>query len=140
MEKNPLEPRPLPPSLRANRVPVGSPLYNDMVEFMYDEAEMFDTLRLRDWVAMVAKDIEYTVPLRHTRATRDQDKSVVRTVQHMYDDYRSIMLRGPLVRRHPFPELQDAGCRGRDQGHQPGQGRRQFHRLHGPAGGDRAGL
>lgn len=93
MEKNPLEPTPLPPSLRANRVPVGSPLYNDMVEFLYDEAELFDTLRLRDWIAMVAKDIEYTVPLRHTRATRDQDKSIVRTVQHMYDDYRSIMLR-----------------------------------------------
>jgi 3-phenylpropionate/cinnamic acid dioxygenase small subunit len=93
MEKNPLEPTPLPPSVRANRVAIGSQVYNDIVEFMYDEAEYFDTLRLRDWIAMVAKDIEYTVPLRHTRATRDQDKSVVRTVQHMFDDYRSIMLR-----------------------------------------------
>jgi hypothetical protein len=37
MEKNPLEPAPLPPSLRANRVAVGSPLYNDMVEFMYEK-------------------------------------------------------------------------------------------------------
>lgn len=93
MEKNPLEPRPLPPSVRANRVAIGSTLYNEVLEFLYDEAELFDTLRLHEWRAMVAKDIEYTVPLRQTRATRDQDKSVIRTVQHMYDDYTSITLR-----------------------------------------------
>lgn len=92
-EVNPLEPPPLPPSLRENRVPIGSPVYNDMLEFLYDEAEMFDTLQLRDWLATVAKDIIYTVPLRHTRATRDQALATIRTVQHMYDDYRSIMLR-----------------------------------------------
>ena len=38
MEKNPLEPTPLPPSVRANRVAIGSQVYNDIVEFMYDEA------------------------------------------------------------------------------------------------------
>lgn len=93
MEKNPLEPRPLPPSERSKRVAIGSQLYNDMLEFLYDEAELFDTLRLHEWRAMVAPDIEYTVPLRQTRATRDQDKSIIRTVQHMYDDYKSIALR-----------------------------------------------
>jgi 3-phenylpropionate/cinnamic acid dioxygenase small subunit len=87
------EPRALPPSVRANRVAIGSQLYNDVVEFLYDEAELFDTLRLRDWQAMLTRDIEYTVPLRQTRATRDQDKSVIRTIQHMIDDYNSISVR-----------------------------------------------
>ena len=35
-----LEPTPLPPTVRSNRLPVGSPLYNECVEFLIDEAEI----------------------------------------------------------------------------------------------------
>lgn len=90
---NLLEPTPLPPSVRANRVAVGTPLYDDIVTFLYDEAELLDTLQLAAWSELLAQDIEYNVPLRLTRPVRQQDGTVVRTVQHMHDNHASLMLR-----------------------------------------------
>ena len=40
MLQNLLEPTPLPPSVRANRLAIGSPEYNEILDFLYDEAEM----------------------------------------------------------------------------------------------------
>lgn len=88
-----LEPTPLPASDRTRRVAIGSPLYNDILEFLYDEAELLDTLQLRQWGETLAKDIEYNLPIRLTRPARMQDQTVVRTVQHMHDSYGSLMVR-----------------------------------------------
>ncbi len=88
-----LEPTPLPPSDRAKRVAIGSPLYNDILEFLYDEAEMLDSLQLGQWGETLARDIEYNLPIRLTRPARMQDQTVVRTVQHMHDSYASLMVR-----------------------------------------------
>lgn len=88
-----LEPTPLPPTIRANRVSSGSPLHHEIVDFLIDEAEMLDNLQFRDWAEILAKDLEYNAPLRLTRPTRLQQDTVVRTVQHIHDDYGSIMLR-----------------------------------------------
>lgn len=93
MTHNLLEPTPLPPSLRINRVAIGSDLYNEIVEFFYDEAEMLDQLRLHEWRETLTQDLEYNVPLRLTRPTREKDLTVVRTVQHMHDNYGSMSLR-----------------------------------------------
>jgi 3-phenylpropionate/cinnamic acid dioxygenase small subunit len=93
MEKNLLEPTPLPPSVRTNRLAIGSPVYNEILEFLIDEAEMLDQLRLNEWRETLDKDLEYNLPLRLTRPTRELAQSVVRTVQHMHDDYGSISLR-----------------------------------------------
>ena len=93
MTHNVLEPTPLPPSIRANRVPIGSPLYNEIVEFFYDEAEMLDQLRLHEWRETLAQDLEYGVPLRLTRPTREKEQTVVRNMQHMHDNYGSIAVR-----------------------------------------------
>lgn len=93
MIANLLEPTPLPPTVRANRVAVGSPLYNEILEFLYDEAEMLDNVRLGEWAELLAADIEYNVPLRLTKPMRQQDGTVIRTVQHMHDNHASLMLR-----------------------------------------------
>lgn len=90
---NLLEPTPLPPTVRAQRVALGSAVYNDVLEFLYDEAELLDTLRLKEWFELLAEDIEYNVPLRLTKPVRQQDGTVIRTVQHMHDSYGSLMLR-----------------------------------------------
>lgn len=74
-------------------VPVGSDTYNAIVTFLYTEAALLDQLRHQEWSALLAEDLVYTVPLRHTRNTADQAATVVRTVQHFHDDYRSIMGR-----------------------------------------------
>jgi 3-phenylpropionate/cinnamic acid dioxygenase small subunit len=105
MFANLLEPTPLPSTVRGNRMPVGSPLYNECVEFLIDEAEMLDELRFDEWRALLAQDIEYNVPQRLTRPVRMQDGTTIRTVQHMHDNYASLMLR---VRR--ITETRSAWC------------------------------
>ena len=42
------------PALRSTRVPVGSAVYNSVVEFLYEEACMLDEIRLKDWAATLA--------------------------------------------------------------------------------------
>ena len=81
------------PERTGQRVPVGSPVYNSIVEFLYDEAELLDGLRLQEWASRLATDLVYTAPLRTTRATAEQTASVVRSTQHYHDDYRSVMGR-----------------------------------------------
>lgn len=80
----------------AVRVPVGSPDYNRIVEFLYEEAALLDQIRLQEWGALLAPDLVYTAPLRETRTVREQAATFVRSVQHYHDDYRSMM--GRIVR------------------------------------------
>jgi 3-phenylpropionate/cinnamic acid dioxygenase small subunit len=75
------------------RVPIGSDLYNQVLTFLYEEATLLDQIRLQEWGELLATDLVYTVPLRHTRLQAEQSASIVRTVQHYHDDYRSIMGR-----------------------------------------------
>lgn len=76
-----------------DRVPVGSPVYNSIVEYLYDEASLLDQIRLQEWGARLATDLVYTAPLRETRGVSQQAATFVRTVQHFHDDYRSVMGR-----------------------------------------------
>jgi len=63
------------------------------VTFLYEEATLLDQIRLQEWAARLDTDLIYTVPLRHTRTQSELSASIVRTVQHYHDDYRSIMGR-----------------------------------------------
>jgi 3-phenylpropionate/cinnamic acid dioxygenase small subunit len=82
-----------PPTPKSDRVPVGSALYNHIVEFLYEEAALLDQLRLQEWGARLAQDLIYTAPLRETRSMDTQSASLVRSVQHFHDDWRSVMGR-----------------------------------------------
>jgi 3-phenylpropionate/cinnamic acid dioxygenase small subunit len=75
------------------RVPVGSPSYNQIVEYLYEEASLLDQIRLQEWAATLATDLIYTAPLRETRGMSHQAATYVRSVQHFHDDYRSVMGR-----------------------------------------------
>jgi 3-phenylpropionate/cinnamic acid dioxygenase small subunit len=81
------------PAPTFERIRVGTALYNQIVEFLYEEAALLDHLRLQDWAARLAKDLIYTAPLRETRPADQQSATMVRTVQHFHDDWRSIMGR-----------------------------------------------
>ncbi|MEH6386371.1 MULTISPECIES: 3-phenylpropionate/cinnamic acid dioxygenase subunit beta [Pseudomonas] len=74
-------------------VPVGSAEYNAILTFLYEEAALLDQLRLSEWGELLATDLVYTAPLRHTRLGVDHAKSFVRSVMHFHDDYRSVMGR-----------------------------------------------
>ncbi len=46
------------------------PLYWEIVEFLYHEAELLDTGRFRDWLALMTEDLSYRMPVRVTRVGR----------------------------------------------------------------------
>lgn len=77
-------------------VPIGSPVYNQILQFLYVEARLLDEIRLKEWGALLAQDLIYSAPLRETRPVNQQAASVVRTMQHYHDDWRSVM--GRIVR------------------------------------------
>lgn len=45
----------------------GSPLYSEVVQFLYEEAEIVDASRYSDWLALFTEDIRYWMPVRTTR-------------------------------------------------------------------------
>lgn len=76
-----------------DRIHVGAPIYNSIVEYLYDEATLLDNLRLQEWGALLATDLVYTAPLRQTLGTARQAATFIRTMQHFHDDYRSMLGR-----------------------------------------------
>lgn len=74
-------------------VPIGSTVYNQILQFLYVEAQLLDEIRLQEWGATLAEDLIYNAPLRETRPMSQQAASVVRTMQHFHDDWRSVMGR-----------------------------------------------
>lgn len=77
-------------------VAIGSDRYNQVLQHYYNEALLLDHIRLEEWAATLAEDLRYTVPVRQTRTVRDSGKSVIRSVMHMDENYRSIM--GKIMR------------------------------------------
>jgi 3-phenylpropionate/cinnamic acid dioxygenase small subunit len=76
-----------------SRIRVGAPIYNEAVEFLYDEASHLDRLELPAWADMLADDLVYTVPIRLNRALADQAATVVRSVKHLDETKASILGR-----------------------------------------------
>jgi len=74
-------------------VPIGSDTYNQVLGFLYREASLLDAIRLKEWSTLLSPELIYTVPLRQTRPMAQHAASIIRTVQHYHDDYRSIMGR-----------------------------------------------
>lgn len=87
-----------------NRVPVGSEIYNRILETLYDEAAALDERRFDDWIAMLAEDLVYTAPIRLTRSGKDKDRDVVRTMKHFDEDYQSILMRTGRLAKSAWAE------------------------------------
>ena len=95
---------------RGECVPIGSDTYNQVLGFLYREASLLDAIKLKEWSALLSPELIYTVPLRQTRPMAQHEASIIRTVQHYHDDYRSIMAGscaspkprapGPKIPRH----------------------------------------
>jgi 3-phenylpropionate/cinnamic acid dioxygenase small subunit len=82
-----------PVPVTGKRVATGSALYNEVLEFIYDEAALLDQQQFDDWAALLAEDLSYTAPLRITRQGPDRLNTIVRTTLHFDDDHSSIMAR-----------------------------------------------
>ncbi|WP_432198177.1 aromatic-ring-hydroxylating dioxygenase subunit beta [Streptomyces sp. bgisy027] len=50
----------------AVRVPVGDPVYNELTQFLYEEASLLDQGRLHEWLELLTEDLDYRAPVRQT--------------------------------------------------------------------------
>ncbi|MGB8391244.1 aromatic-ring-hydroxylating dioxygenase subunit beta [Mycobacterium sp.] len=53
------------------RIPPGDLLYNDVLDFLYEEAELLDDDRLDEWLEMMDEGLSYRMPVRLTLARGD---------------------------------------------------------------------
>lgn len=86
------------------RVPLGSEIYNRLLETLYDEAAALDERRFDDWVAMLTEDLIYTAPVRLTRSGANKDRDVMRTMMHFDDNYQSILMRTGRLSKSAWAE------------------------------------
>lgn len=93
------------------RVPLGSPIYNRLLETLYDEAAALDERRFDDWVAMLEHDLVYTAPIRLTRTGPNRDRDVMRTMYHFHEDYGSILMRTGRLQKSAWAEDPPSRCR-----------------------------
>lgn len=87
-----------------NRVPLGSEIYNRILETLYDEAAALDERRFDDWLAMLEQDLLYTAPIRLTRNGPNKDRDVMRTMMHFDDNYSSILMRTGRLAKSAWAE------------------------------------
>ncbi len=86
------------------RVPLGSEVYNRILETLYDEASALDERRFDDWVAMLATDLVYTAPIRLTRTGPNRDRDIMRTMMHFDDTYDTILMRTGRLSKSAWAE------------------------------------
>lgn len=68
------------------------PLYSEIVEFLYQEAELLDTGRFADWLALMTGDLSYRMPVRITRVGR-KNSDYSNEMEIFSDDLASMRLR-----------------------------------------------
>ena len=80
-------------SSKAVRFGAGSPEYNNVLDFLVDEAELLDNFRLDEWLNCLAEDIHYTVPVRQTRGALDRAERTGLRTMHYDDNFGTLMFR-----------------------------------------------
>src|SRR5690606_2082485 len=78
---------------KQKRIAIGSPIYTEILDFLYEEAGLLDDLDIVGWSELLTEDLLYTAPLRLTRSSADRVKTIDRSMYHFEDDYHSIMAR-----------------------------------------------
>jgi 3-phenylpropionate/cinnamic acid dioxygenase small subunit len=68
------------------------PLYADVLEFLYHEAELLDSGRFSDWLDLLAEDLSYRLPIRLNRA-RAEGGDVSDQTEIFRDNRASLALR-----------------------------------------------
>jgi 3-phenylpropionate/cinnamic acid dioxygenase small subunit len=70
----------------------GDPVYNEIAEFLIEEARLLDHDLLDEWTEALAEDLRYTMPVRRTVLRRD-GQGFDPKMGHFDDDLASIKIR-----------------------------------------------
>jgi 3-phenylpropionate/cinnamic acid dioxygenase small subunit len=68
------------------------PLYGEVVEFLYHEADLLDTGRFEEWLELLADDLNYRLPVRLNRR-RGESEDDAPTTEIFSDNLASLRLR-----------------------------------------------
>jgi 3-phenylpropionate/cinnamic acid dioxygenase small subunit len=81
-------------STAEGRTPIryGGDTYNDVLDFLYREAEILDERRHSEWLALLTDDVRYVVPVRVTSA-HSLDDSALDDMGHFDEDRYSLTKR-----------------------------------------------
>ncbi|HEV2364699.1 MAG TPA: 3-phenylpropionate/cinnamic acid dioxygenase subunit beta [Caulobacteraceae bacterium] len=64
----------------------------EVERFLYAEAALLDARRYRDWLALIAEDIHYWMPIRRTVSTSDLDLEFTKPGEMaFFDDTREVL-------------------------------------------------
>src|SRR5437762_1574720 len=74
------------------KIPVGSPTYNEVLQFLYEEAAFLDNDDLQGWAGVLAPDIVYRAPVRITTG-RGQGRGFHPVMTHFEEDIMSLGMR-----------------------------------------------
>ena len=74
---------------------VDADLQREIEQFLYEEAELLDDRRMREWLGLLADDIRYVMPTRYNRLRREQDRelSAADEVAYFDDDKPTLVAR-----------------------------------------------
>lgn len=75
------------------RVPLGDPRFFQVLQALWDEAELLDRPDLAAWRAWLAPDIYYEIPVRTTRELANTHREFSETTVHAGEDLGGIDLR-----------------------------------------------
>ena len=65
---------------------VDAELQREIEQFLYEEAEILDDRRMREWLDLFADDVRYTMPTRDNRVRREQAKELAGEGEMFYFD------------------------------------------------------
>jgi len=74
------------------RIRFGAPEYNQVMDFLIEEARLLDIGDLDEWLNLTAADLSYTMPVRRT-TMRHQGPGFDETMGHFDDDRASMEFR-----------------------------------------------
>ncbi|WP_424752117.1 aromatic-ring-hydroxylating dioxygenase subunit beta [Mycobacterium sp.] len=94
------------------RLVPGDPVYNDALEFLYTEAELLDENRLVEWLAVLADELSYRMPVRVTRQ-RGEGDDFARGVTFFDDDLPTLTLRVRRLTESPNAHAEMPATRSR---------------------------
>jgi 3-phenylpropionate/cinnamic acid dioxygenase small subunit len=67
-------------------------LQHDLEQFYYREADLLDSRRFPEWVALLTDDVEYWMPIRSTRALGDEENEFSKIGEGaFFDDNKEFM-------------------------------------------------
>jgi 3-phenylpropionate/cinnamic acid dioxygenase small subunit len=74
-----------------NRIHPSDPLYAEVLDFLYDEAELLDAGRFTEWLELMAEDLTYRMPARQNRSRKA--KTDTTETEIFSDNIASLRLR-----------------------------------------------